>query len=104
MAAWTTIQILESPNSIYWAPQSWSEAFLPLSVHCFGIAVNVPGARLSPWLVRVQRRVCAAPLAPSTDGEPTAGDLPDSSLDANVGFRRLWGSRVTKLESPHPSL
>ena len=45
---------------------------------------------------------CAAPLAPSTDGEPTAGDLPDSSLDANVDSGEVLGKQGDQTESPHP--
>lgn len=56
---------------------------------------------MAPWLVGVPTRHTAL-LAPSTDGEPTAGDLPDSSLDANVDSGEVLGKQGDQTESPHP--
>ena len=44
----------------------------------------------------------AAPVAPSTDGETTAGDLPDSSLDANVESGEVLVKQGDQTESPNP--
>ena len=43
----------------------------------------------------------AAPVAPSTDGEPTAGDLPDSSLDENVDSGEVLAKQGDQTESPN---